>query len=310
MILVVGHNSTWQKTYRLKRIKIGEVNRIESALGLPAGKGVNVSRALRLLGLEALLLGYAGGMNGERFRRALEEEGLKAEFQAIEEETRICTTLIEDQTTTELIEPSPRISEEEREAFSRLFLQNLINSDLLVISGTSVNGEREDCYKSYILEAKKRNIPVLLDSFRTRARDALEAEPEILKINLDELESIYGKSLKEREERENAYRDLRRRYNLSWIVISRGEKGLEGLDRGSFFRAVPPKVSVINPIGSGDSVAAGIAAGFLAGRDFRSALLTGTAMGTANCLNITPGLVNKKDYERIRDAVRIELIRN
>ncbi len=92
MILVVGHNSTWQKTYCLKRIKIGEVNRIESALGLPAGKGVNVSRALRLLGLEALLLGYAGGMNGERFRRALEEEGLKAEFQAIEEETRICTT--------------------------------------------------------------------------------------------------------------------------------------------------------------------------------------------------------------------------
>jgi 1-phosphofructokinase family hexose kinase len=309
MILVVGPNSAWQKIALLDRICVGEVNRITEITGVASGKGANVLRALKALGEQGLLIGYAGGLNGRRFRRCLEAEALPARLERIAAETRVCTTLIDpDGAATELIEPSPPVTRGEREGFAALVSAALPAASLLVIAGSSPAGEAEDCYARTIREARQRKLPVLLDAAGKLGRAGLEAGPEILKVNLEELEGLSRRSLGTPAARLAAYRELHRRHGLRWIVVSRGPGGLEGYDGSSAWQAAPPAVRVLNPIGSGDATAAGIARSWLSGAGLREALLQAAALGTAACLSLLPGQIDLERFRLLRGDIRVSAL--
>jgi len=61
-----------------------------------------------------------------------------------------------------------------------------------------------------------------------------------------------------------------------------------------------------NPIGSGDAVTAGIAQTLLRGHSLKQALRLGTALGTANCLNLYPGRIEPSEYGEILDRVELQ----
>ena len=181
MVLVIGQNSTWQKTCLLPQLERGEVNRIDRVMFGASGKGANVARGLKLLAKKPHLLGYTGGINGDRFKSACKSEGLEGSFIPLEDETRICTTIIEASgRTTELIEPSPIVSDQARAAFKQKVQEKIPAAALLAITGTALPAEPDECYKDYLIQAKSHNVPVLLDSYRRHGARALEAAPEIL----------------------------------------------------------------------------------------------------------------------------------
>ena len=306
MILVVGHNPDWKKIYRIPRMEVGRVNRLQSAEFFPAGKGANTARVLRGLGEKVLLLSFLGGSNGDRFRRAVREEGIPHRYVRTEGETRTCVTILEDgEITTELIEPAASLVPSELRRFERLFGRHLAAAKLLVIAGTSLPGAPEDCYRKYVEEAKRRGIPAILDSYKTQGRVALDGSPTVLKINLLELESLTGESLADPEQRKAAFRRVRDSYGLEWIIISRGSEGIEGFDGRDHLRAVSPEIEVRNPIGSGDAATAGIAHTLLRHQSLEQALRRGTALGTANCLNLYPGRIEPSQYQDILTRVEV-----
>ncbi len=302
MVLVIGQNSTWQNTYNLAGLKVGEVTRIDRVMASAAGKGANVVRALATLGREGLLLAYAGGPNGKKFVDACAADGVRAEFTEIEHETRVCTTLIEASgRSTELVEPAPPVSDAERAAFEGSFQRWIGKADFLVISGTAMVGEREDCYLRFARAAHERGIAVLLDSYRAHGRRALDASPEILKINTQELAELTGLPASTIAERSAASAAIRRDYGVRWVIITKGGDGAEGFDGDSSVAATPPGVPFVNAIGSGDSFTAGIVSHLLErhstdrpfpdGADLREAIGLATAMGTANCMSWKPASI-------------------
>ena len=307
MILVIGHNPDWKKIYRISRMEVGKDNRLDASEFFPAGKGANTARVLLGLGEQVLLLSYFGGDNGKRFQKAIQAEGIPHRYVPTVGETRTCTTILEDnEVTTELIEPAAPLKPGEVTRFERRFRKTLPAAKLLVIAGTSLPGTPVDCYRSYIEEAKKRGIPTILDSYRTHGQAALQASPEVLKINLYELESLTGEELGDTGKRKSAIRNVREQYGLDWIVITRGGEGVEGYDGELHLRARSPKIRVQNPIGSGDAVTAGIAHTLLRGQSLETALLRGTALGTANCLNLYPGRFERSEYEGLLEAVEVQ----
>jgi len=307
VILVVGPNPDWKKIYRISSMEVGGVNRLEAAEFFPAGKGANTARVLLGLGDAVLLLSYFGGSNGERFRRAIKAEGIPHRYVRTRGETRTCTTILEaKQLTTELIEPAAPLEPAEAERFDRLVARSLAKARLLIIAGTSLPGSPEDCYRSYVEKAKTRGIATILDSYRSHGRLALEAEPEVLKINLFELESLTGQSLAQAGKRKAALRRVRDTYGLQWIIITRGSQGVEGFDGRDFLHATAPRIQAQNPIGSGDAVTAGIAQALLRGHPLEQALRLGTALGTANCLNLYPGRIEPSEYREILDRVELQ----
>ncbi|WP_249650562.1 PfkB family carbohydrate kinase, partial [Lysinibacillus sp. D4A3_S15] len=79
------------------------------------GKGVNVARVIASLGGEVNIGGFVLGLNGSKIVELLQEQNLHTEFIQIEEENRICLTIINQQTKeiSELLEVWPTIHEQE-----------------------------------------------------------------------------------------------------------------------------------------------------------------------------------------------------
>ncbi len=318
MVLVVGQNSTWQNSYTLRSLRTGAVNRISSVFASAAGKGANTVRALKRLGKAGLLLAYAGGPNGRKFTEACARDGIPAEFTVVAGETRVCTTLIEESgAITELVEPGPEIDTAEREAFQAAFDRRLGEADFLVIAGTAVAGETQDCYLRFARSAHERRLPVLLDSYREHGRLALSASPEILKINGFELAELSELPVSSVGERADACRALMDRFGVRWVIVTRGPDGAEGFDGRRSVAATPPRVEPVNTIGSGDSFTAGVVSSVmdqLAGAkerafpdacDIAEAVRLGAAMGTANCLNVKPGWIEAGDLERVIERTTV-----
>ena len=306
LILVAGHNSDWKKIYRLGRMQVGEVNRLEELHYVAAGKGANTTRALTCMGEKALLVGYAGGSNGTRFLEALRNDGIPHDFQRIAQETRTCVTILEDdRPATELIEPSPSVTAAEARGCERRLLGRLSRAGILVISGTSLTGSPRDCYRSYVEAARRRGVPVVLDSYKEHGRLALEASPEVLKINRRELESLMEQALPDPDARRRAYRALRERFGLSWIIITSGAEAMEGYDGKRLLAVTPPRIEAMNPIGSGDAATAGIAASFARGETLAAALRLGAALGSANCLTLRTGEVDPPAVNRFLEQIEV-----
>jgi tagatose 6-phosphate kinase len=75
---------------------------------------------------------------------------------------------------------------------------------------------------------------------------------------------------------------------------------------GARWRVTPPRIAAKNPIGSGDSLAAGLLfALFLQGASVPDAAVYGTACAAANCLTWTSGVVHPKDVAALLPQVRI-----
>ncbi len=353
MILVVGENSVWQRTVILRELTLNAVNRAKTSESYSSGKGVNVIRALHSIGKEGFLLAYAGGNMGKMFIDFIENEGLSFYATKIKNETRICTTLIEEKETennaktspadkktsktriTEIVEAAPAVTSEEREDFFKAFTERIKEASVLSISGTAVKGEDPNVYKRMIEIAREHGVITILDSHGKEAKIATNAAPDVLKINLEELKeftdtnenTIQASSHKwdDIQWRRNVYRKFLNKTGIKWIIITMGKDGAEAFNGKDFYLVETPEITVRNSIGSGDSFTAGIAVTIESSIEkldtngayrfnieencnIEDALINGTAMGTANCLNRMPGLIIEKDYRDMIKRVTVKRV--
>jgi 1-phosphofructokinase family hexose kinase len=319
MVLVVGQNAAWQKVCTLRRLEPGTVNRLDSVIAFGSSKGPNTARALAGIGAEACVVCYAGGATGRLFLEQLEREGIACDPVPIAAETRVCTTFADaDGRCTEVIEPAPEVTAGERAAFRDLVARRLASARVLALMGTPVRGEMPDCYRLLVRAAHDHGVPVVLDSASAAAVEALAEQPEVLKVNAEELALFAGFTTADLDARARAYRGLRER-GVRWIIVTLGADGVEAGDGRLVLRADVPRVTVVNSVGSGDAAAAGAAwslhealaggadaAEVFASRDrLADAAACAAAMGTANCLNPVNGRVIGADYRRLRAAVTV-----
>ena len=92
----------------------------------------------------------------------------------------------------------------------------------------------------------------------------------------------------------------------AWIVVTNGPAETIVSDGRSFWKLATPKVNVVNPIGSGDSFAAGLAVGLTDGKDVPEACVLGVACGAANAMTELAGQVRREDAEKLQAQVAIE----
>jgi 1-phosphofructokinase len=124
MIYTIDLNPSLDRTLHYARLTLGEVNRALSARTDLSGKGVNVATALRRLGIEAPIVGLAGGATGRVLDEGLAAAGYGHSFVPVAGETRCNITVIDDATgvTTKLNERGPEVSSDDLAAFETLLL--------------------------------------------------------------------------------------------------------------------------------------------------------------------------------------------
>ena len=101
--------------------------------------------------------------------------------------------------------------------------------------------------------------PMVLDFRGEGLFSVLDLKPYVVKPNREELGQTFGRSLDDDADLLAAMRELNR-LGAQWVVVTQGAAGRLGQFLGAVYRLVPPRIAeVVNPIGCGDALAAGIA---------------------------------------------------
>ncbi len=270
------------KTVNIDCLERGAIHRATSMQMVAGGKGINVSRQLKCLGIHTVATGLLGGEIGTIVSRLLTSEGVDHDFVLTGAMTREGMTYREPGGAwTALFEPPARIDVESVHKLSKKIDYLASKSTWLVCGGSSPGNEADDVYYEAVLSAHRHGITSVLDSYGYSLELGLKAQPTMVKPTRREFEVTFGQSLKSDHDYVEAINTLLKG-GARYCIISNGANPFYAGIQGHYWKVVPPAVLPLNPTGSGDAMVGGILYGFHQGWKFERCLAFGAAAGAAN----------------------------
>jgi 1-phosphofructokinase family hexose kinase len=306
MITTVTLNPMLDKTVTVEALRRGAVSRATGVSMVVGGKGVNVSRQLRLLGEESLATGFVGGEIGSLLERMLDAEGIPHRFVRIGAMTREGVTYLEPGgTMTSVFEPPAAPTPEEGERLLEECRALARVSDWVVCSGSSPSAASDGLFRAIIDDCRSRGVPVVLDSYGKALERGLESRPDLLKPNREEFEQTFGISLPGRSEMASAARQLVAQ-GIRYVLITDGARPFVAAEAAGAWCVTPPHVGVVDPTGSGDSMIAGLLYGLRQSWPFPDCLAFGAAAGASNARVREVACSSRSDIMSLLPEVKVE----
>ncbi|WP_246064876.1 hexose kinase [Melghirimyces algeriensis] len=307
LILTITSNPSVDIGYRLDSFQLDAGNRVDDVSKTAGGKGLNVTRVLRQLEEEVAATGFLGGSLGMFIRKEISQLGVHDHFITISGDTRNCIAIIHgDGRQTEILESGPVISEEEAASFLRQFSEDAQSEDvnLITISGSLPKGLPADFYTRLIQIATQHQKPVLLDTKGDLLALALASnhKPYLIKPNQEELTAMSGQKDIDPVEALQSPNFA----GIPWIVATMGSDGAVVKHREALYRVTIPEAETKNPVGSGDSVIAGFAAGLSRGLSEEELIQFALSMGVLNAIEEQTGAVDLKKIDWCMSEMGIE----
>ena len=307
MILTITMNPSIDISYPMDSFKVDTVNRTNRVSKTAGGKGLNVTRVLKELDKPVLATGFLGGYLGKFIENALEKVDINHSFYQISQETRNCIAILHDGKQTEILEGGPTISKEEAAGFLKHFTSLLDTVDVITISGSLPNGLNKDFYAHLIDLADNAGKKVLLDTSGTALEESLKNDnkPFLIKPNQEEISQLLHKNIA------SDYKELKADLNsplfdgVEWIVVSLGADGAFIKHKDKFYKANIPTIEVVNPVGSGDSTVAGLAAAIYDDLDVTDVFKYGMTTGILNTLEKETGHINKGKFDEYYQLIDV-----
>lgn len=300
MILSAGLTPAWQQILVFDRFRYGEVNRAREVVWCSSGKVLNAGIGVHHLGGPSLALATAGGSALEQMDRELAQLGVPRRWVVTESATRVCTTILDRATgaITELVENGRPISAAEQDAFVAAYSEEASRAKLVVLIGSLPASVPIELYRKLM---ERTPCPAVLDFRGEGLLSVLDLKPLVVKPNREELGHTFGGPLDDDAQLLAAMRELNRR-GAQWVVISDGPRAVWVSSASLAYRFSPPPIDeVVNPIGSGDSLAAGIAWSVRNGRPMVEAVQIGIAAAGENLRQLLPC---RLDPARVQAAAR------
>jgi len=313
MVLIVTLNPCIDKTVYIRRNEIGKIISARKVKIIAGGKGNNVARVLKKLKVKNISLNTLGGNYGKIIEDCLKKDRINYKPVWIKNSSRTVITVLEDDLRqTAYVEPGPQLSDAEKKnvvkVFTELIDEYKSETKLVVLSGSTPSKNCNDIYKIMIEIAKESKIKVILDSRGDALRIGAEAKPFLIKPNIHEAEDIlkikFSKEEKTDESRLIKYFIELNKY-ADIVILTMGDKGSIISNGKKIYKAIPPRIKIINPVGSGDSFIAGFVYGIINNLDFLDLIRIATAAGVANVSMWDAGSCNYEEIMKFVDKVKI-----
>ncbi|HEJ9722827.1 1-phosphofructokinase [Proteus mirabilis] len=286
-------------------IELGEVNRVTTAGFHAAGKGINVAKVLKSLGIDVTVGGFLGKENQDGFQKEFSEAGIANRFQMVEGRTRI---------NVKLTEPSGKVTDFNFSGFEitkqdwTRFVNDTLSwagqFDMICVSGSVPPSIDLNDFTAWMKRLRSECMCLIFDSSREAFVAGLKALPWLVKPNHHELEIWAGRPLPELSDVVQAAHELRQQ-GIAHVVISLGEQGAMWVNASGAWMAKPPKCDVVSTVGAGDSMVGGLIYGLMMRQTSEHTLRLATAISALAVSQTNVGITDREQLARMMTEVEL-----
>ena len=304
MIVVAGFNTAIDTLVEVDRLQPGVVHRYQDPMRLPGGKGLHVAQTASALGATVKLVGLTDRIHGDAIAGHLQSRSVDFHGVGISR-VRDCLAVRErDGRITELLDAGPELDAATAARLRDSFLALAADASLAVLSGSLPRGCPSTLYAELVQALQSRGIRCLVDASGEALREALDAQPFLVKPNRDEASGLLQRPIQSLDAAAEAVALLQAR-GVRMPLLSLGAEGALLVDGDAVLHGRLPLDRVVNPVGSGDCMLAAIAVALARGDDATAALRLGIACGASNAAARETGHVDPAQVQALLPRVAI-----
>lgn len=247
------------------------------------GKGFNISRAFKAVGVESMAMGWVGGKTGERLAEELAQLGVRTDLTWVPGETRTNVHILERETGRyiKVNQPGPVVGAAECDRMVDKVTQTARAGDLWLLTGSLPPGAPSALYSDLVRSVQQAGGFALVDADGDNLIAACSAKPTMVKPNALEAVQFAGFAVYGLPDARRAA-EVFHYAGVKVVLITLGEKGAVLSQDGSAWWARPPEIHADIPTGAGDATMAGYAWGLSRNLSPEETLRLAVASGTAS----------------------------
>ncbi len=305
MIVTVTLNPGIDHNLVVPEIRFDDVLRTCESSYNWGGKGLNVSRALKAMGMESTATGFIGGPNGRKLEAGLQSLGIATDFVEVEGETRTNVVVMEKDTGRHIKvnEPGPLASPDTLARFFDKVAGMVQPGSTWVLCGSLPPGAPEDTYQVLVALVQNQGGKAILDTSGAPMRAGCRSIPYLIKPNVHEAEEVSGIRIQSDVEVLHAA-DFFLQQGIQLVAISMGAEGMLLASREQSVRVRCPLVAAQNPTGAGDALLAGLIFGLERKLDLGACARYGVASGTAAAMRPDVSFGTLEEVEALYDEIK------
>ncbi len=238
----------------------------------PGGGGINVARAIRLLGGQAVALIAIGGGTGAQLLQRLAHEGVATVAFQGPGETRQSISVIDESTGGQyrFVMPGPQWHEGDVGRALNSIDQATGDDTLVVLSGSQPPGVAKDFPSILADHVGDRGARLIVDTSGPALHHLVEkphSSLHLLRMDDAEAEELAGRALSSVEDTDAFCRELIARGVARSIIVARGADGSVLSTPDGSWHSVGAPVEVRSKVGAGDSFVGAYTLGLAEDRD-------------------------------------------
>ena len=199
----------------------------------PGGGGINVARAIKKLGGDALAIFPSGGYTGKFFNHLLEKENIASVIIETAQETRENIIILDESTNNQYRfgMPGTALSENEWKQCLQA-VEEISNAEFIVASGSLPPGIPLNIYAQLAKMVKNKKARFIVDTSGEALRYAADEGVYLLKPNLGELSTLAGKSELQQGELKTIAQGIIAK-ELVFDILAKAQREMQRVKEGS-----------------------------------------------------------------------------
>jgi len=275
-----------------------------------SGKGINLARYLKVMGVDVEALALVGEAELAFFDGVLDKERIAHKFVGLPGSTRNNITLSDPVTglETHIRHPGLAVEKHHIEKLNETLADEVSSASWVAFSGGAPPGLTTGDYRRLLEAAEISTAQVAVDTSGPYLKTALELGPTFIKPNVTELSELLGVDFDSPDEIASASRGLLN--GVRHVVVSCGAEGAVYVcEEGAWHSKanVNPK-RLRGTVGCGDAVVAGFIAGMIEGLPAADRLARAVACGSAAALWPSAGHVSMEDVRELQRSSTIRAL--
>jgi 6-phosphofructokinase 2 len=310
-ILTVTLNPSLDLSTSVAQVRAGEKLRCSAPLVHAGGGGVNVARAVRLMGGAAHALVAVGGAAGQELLAILAAEGVEASSVTVSGTTRSNFAVMEDASGAQYRFgfPGAEMTPADAAALLAAITTAAPEGGFVVVSGSLPPGLPDDFHRQIHAAIAPNRAKLVVDTSGAALLNLLQAPPAgLYLLRVDELEETGAATALNHAKSDDGFgfaASLVQRGVAEIVMSGHGKAGSIMVTKDAHLFCAAPDVPVRSKIGAGDAFLAGVVLALARGESLERALEVGVAAASATVMTEGTELCRPEDVARLMPECKI-----